>query len=75
VLARFPLGSAHDPAGWAAPVNALPVPVGAAELHPDAIRAAALAMASVTPYVARCRIKTTFCSPAVTAFCSRMRLI
>jgi hypothetical protein len=60
VLARFPLGSAHDPAGRAAPANALPVPVGADELHPDAIRAAALAMASVSPYLARCRIKTTF---------------
>jgi hypothetical protein len=63
VLARFPLGSAHDPAGWAAPVNALLVPVGADELHPDAIRAAALAMASVRPYLAtRCLIKTTFYS-------------
>jgi hypothetical protein len=64
VLARFPLGYAHDPAGRAAPVSTLVVPVGCGgELHPEATRAAALAMVSMRPYPAtRCLIKTTLYS-------------
>jgi len=69
VLARFPLGYAHDPVGGAALVAALVVPVGCGELHPDASTAAVAAMVSVRPYLAaRCLIKTTFfCSLDVTA--------
>jgi hypothetical protein len=64
VLSRFPFGSAHDPAGRAAPERVLVVPDGCDELlHPDASTTAALAMVSVKPYLAtRCLIKTTFYS-------------
>jgi len=62
VLARSPFGSVHDPAGAAAPANALDVGAGGAEeLHPatappQARLAAASVSGAILRYPARCPV-------------------